>query len=223
MSIAALALAATVCSWNNPGMSPFMGDVVAAVDNYYEIPNNVRIVLKEKIGKHKYDDIATIARNSIQGTSSYGNLRQMHFGDGTICPAVTYDWPVGVEERGLVFCEQNYCIIIPTVCRNVSRIDRLQTNNFLKQETREYSANISEATEVVIDPVAFSLSETNTEETPDDSFRTWVYSNYSMALPFIHAAFPIGAVAPIPEPSSGFLILLGLAAIAAFNWYRRRK
>ena len=30
-----------------------------------------------------------------------------------------------MEERGLVYCEEGHCILVPTVCRNVSRIQRL--------------------------------------------------------------------------------------------------
>jgi hypothetical protein len=33
-------------------------------------------------------------------------------------------WTDRMHERGLVYCEQGHCILVPTVCRNVSRIDR---------------------------------------------------------------------------------------------------
>jgi hypothetical protein len=42
--IATLALAVSAgsalpeCSWDRPGVNPFMGDVVAAVDRYQDIP-----------------------------------------------------------------------------------------------------------------------------------------------------------------------------------------
>ena len=33
------------CSWDSPGHNPFMGDVVAAIDRYSDIPTLVRIKL----------------------------------------------------------------------------------------------------------------------------------------------------------------------------------
>jgi len=33
-------------------------------------------------------------------------------------------WTAGMKERGLVYCEGGQCILVPTVCRNVSRISR---------------------------------------------------------------------------------------------------
>jgi len=127
---AALAVSASTlptCSWDRPGANPFMGDVVAAVDRYADIPAPVRGRLKARMEARQYDEIAAIRRDSITGKRRYGSdIRDMHFGAGTVCRTVTRTkWADDTVERGLVYCESGHCILVPTVCRNVSRIKRL--------------------------------------------------------------------------------------------------
>lgn len=116
------------CSWNKPGVDPFMGDVVAAVDRYRDIPVDVRERLKARMAKREYDDLVSIRRDSINGRAGYdyGNtISEMHFGTHQVCRSVTRAaWTPAMEERGLVYCESGHCILVPTVCRNVSRIAR---------------------------------------------------------------------------------------------------
>jgi PEP-CTERM motif len=114
------------CSWDRPGHDPFMGDVVAAVDRYTDIAPDVRARLKQRMALRNYDDIAVIGRDAIAGRSQYDTaIRDMHFGTGRICGSVSRAaWAPTQQERGLVYCEGNECIVVPTVCRNVSRIRR---------------------------------------------------------------------------------------------------
>lgn len=114
------------CSWDNPGHNPFMGDVVGAVDRYTDIPVDARARLKKRMAAREYDDMVSIKRDTIAGKQQYGTaIRDMHFGWNSVCSTVTRDkWTPAMEERGLVYCEGNHCILVPTVCRNVSRIDR---------------------------------------------------------------------------------------------------
>ena len=130
--LAALALAASgatlpVCSWDRPGVDPFMGDVVAAVDRYTDIAADTRAKLKARMAKRDYDEIVSIKRDAITGKATYGSdITQMYFGAGNVCQTVTRSkWTDAMEERGLVYCEDGQCILVPTVCRNVSRIRRL--------------------------------------------------------------------------------------------------
>jgi hypothetical protein len=124
-ALAASAGSLPVCSWDRPGHNPFMGDTVAAVDRYADIPAPVRAALKRRMAARQYDEVATIRRDSIEGRYSYGDLRDMHFGQGQVCRTVTRDkWAPGAVERGLVYCESEHCLIVPTVCRNVSRVTR---------------------------------------------------------------------------------------------------
>ena len=124
-----LSVATTECSWDRPGHNPFMGDVVAAVDRYKDIPAATRTKLKARMAARQYDEIATIRRDSIEGAAIYApDITGMHFGQGQVCGTVTRErWTQQMRERGLVYCEDGECILVPTVCRNVSRIKRLRT------------------------------------------------------------------------------------------------
>ena len=116
------------CSWDRPGAFPFSGDVVAAVDRYSDIPAPVRAALKRRMEQRQYDEVVVIGRDSISGKARYSaEIRDMHFGSGTVCRSVTRSrWAATAEERGLVYCEAEHCLIVPTVCRNLSRVTRLQ-------------------------------------------------------------------------------------------------
>jgi len=114
------------CSWDRPGHNPFTGDVVAAVDHYPDIPAPTRAKLKSRMASRSYDEIVSIRRDAIVGQGRYQpDIRGMHFGNGQVCGTVSRaKWQTGAEERGLVYCEDGHCILVPTVCRNVSRITR---------------------------------------------------------------------------------------------------
>lgn len=114
------------CDWDRPGHNPFMGDVVAAIDRYTEIPTPVRMRLKQRMQTRKYDDLVDIRRDSITGRHQYApTIRDMHFGLDRVCRQVSRsNWTTQTRERGLVYCEAGHCILVPTVCRNVSRIER---------------------------------------------------------------------------------------------------
>ncbi|MFO1249934.1 MAG: MHFG family PEP-CTERM protein [Inhella sp.] len=133
--LAALALAASTstatlphCSWNRPGANPFTGDLIAAVDRYQDIPQATRAKLKARMAKREYDEIALITRGAILGKSTYNaDISDMHFGSGQVCKTVSRQrWSDTHQERGLVYCQDGHCLIVPTVCRNLSRIVRNQ-------------------------------------------------------------------------------------------------
>jgi hypothetical protein len=101
-----------------------MGDVPSAIERYTDIPEDVRARLKARMLRRDYDDMVTVRRDSIEGARSYEpGIREMYFGTGRICRTVSRSrWPADLQERGLVYCEAGQCILVPTVCRNVSRI-----------------------------------------------------------------------------------------------------
>lgn len=123
---AAAPAAVPSCSWNRPGQNPFMGDVVAAVDRYSDIPAPVRERLKARMAARSYDEVVSIRRDAIVGKARYGAaITGMHFGAGQVCGTVNRaQWAADAQERGLVYCESGHCVLVPTVCRNVSRITR---------------------------------------------------------------------------------------------------
>lgn len=112
------------CSWDRPGADPFMGDVVAAVDRYTDIAPAVREQLQQRMRARQYDEIVVISRDTIRGKQYYdARITEMHFGQGRVCRNVTRaGWSDKMKERGLVYCVQGECILVPTICRNVSRI-----------------------------------------------------------------------------------------------------
>ncbi|WP_431258861.1 MHFG family PEP-CTERM protein [Roseateles chitinivorans] len=123
----ARAAAPAACSWDRPGHDSFMGDVPAAVDRYTDIAPDVRERLKARMRAHDYNDIVEISRDRIAGDASYEpQIRDMHFGQGRVCASVSRDrWSDEQRERALVYCEGTACVMVPTVCRNVSRIARV--------------------------------------------------------------------------------------------------
>ncbi|MDN3918913.1 MHFG family PEP-CTERM protein [Roseateles violae] len=159
--IASIALAASgatlpACAWDRPGVNPFMGDVVAAVDRYVDIPAAVRAKLKARMQKRDYDEIVSIKRDEISGQARYGSeIRDMHFGAGTVCTTVTRSkWTATMEERGLVYCEDGHCILVPTVCRNVSRINRLAARPAAAGPATTHHAAAEPQTELEMEPTS---------------------------------------------------------------------
>jgi hypothetical protein len=242
------------CSWNRPGVNPFMGDVVAAVDRYTDIPADVRARLKTRMAKREYDDLVSIRRDSIDGRAGqqYGSsIRDMHFGTHQICRSVTRSaWTAGMKERGLVYCEGGQCILVPTVCRHVSRISRKAVDADRAEAPEEPVPPSAVAAEPVADPSPTPLAQ---DESP--SFATpqswdhpivsgggsgpigpgeaWGGGPPSGGFPgagpgAVTSSTPPGGVdgvpggvaPPVPEPQTWALMLGGLMALALA---RRRR
>jgi hypothetical protein len=122
--------AATVipaCSWNHPGRNVFTGDIPNSVDDYKDIPKSTREKLKQRLRDRSFEDVAVITRETVKGKDEYdATITEMHFGANSVCKTVTRNkWKDSHVERGLIYCEDGECLIVPTVCRNVSRIKRI--------------------------------------------------------------------------------------------------
>jgi len=124
MALAASLQTSAHCSWDRPNQRPFTGDVVAAVDHYRDLPPDVRQRLKARLQRHDYDDLVEIRRDRIEGLRHYEpEIRGMHFGANAMCRTVSRrGWANDHVERGLVYCDTGHCLMVPTVCRNVSRV-----------------------------------------------------------------------------------------------------
>lgn len=127
LPVGARAAPAAACSWDHPGRDAFTGDVPAAVDRYTDLAPDLRERLKARMRAHDYDDIVEISRDRIAGKAGYEpQIRDMHFGTGRVCSSVSRErWSDDQRERALVYCEGQVCVMVPTVCRNVSRIARV--------------------------------------------------------------------------------------------------
>ena len=126
-SLAAVVAAASVssCSWAHPGANPYRGDPAAALADF-AMPDETRRKLRALMATHRYTDIAIITRDDIVGGERYGDLREMHSGRGQICHGAVdrSAWSDQVKELGLVYCVDETCVIVPTVCNNVSLVTR---------------------------------------------------------------------------------------------------
>jgi hypothetical protein len=174
--IASIALAAAsgaslpACSWDRPGANPFTGDVVAAVDRYQDIAAPLRAKLKARMQKRDYDEIVSIRRGEISGKAQYASeIRDMHFGAGSVCATVTRSqWTPTTQERGLVYCEEGQCILVPTVCRNVSRITRIAARPAAAApaDTAVASSTREPQTELAMEPTSAGLPSAETPAAP---------------------------------------------------------
>jgi hypothetical protein len=214
-----------------------MGDVVAAVDHYTDIPEPTRQALKEKMRLRKYDEIVLIKRDSIEGKSVYSSqIYDMHFGNGKMCQTVTRNkWSHTHQERGLVYCANNECIIVPTVCRNVSRIRKPAATSGKSDGPLLFDApgtgmstvepaEPAPSPELVFDPPVAGPTPTSTPQTfsqsvapQDRPFQSASFPN----VPVFTSAPPVlppGTVPAIPEPATYLLFGAGISVI-----YIRKK
>jgi hypothetical protein len=120
----ALAAAVQTCDWTQRGRDPYRGTMTAAVERYPDIPAPTRRALAARMERQQFDEVVAIRRHGVDG---YAGMRDMHWGAGRVCrgPVDKTGWTASDEEIGLVYCEAGHCLIVPTVCRNVSRIERL--------------------------------------------------------------------------------------------------
>lgn len=219
------------CSWDNPGHDRYQGSVPAAVSSYQDIPKDVQSRLRSRMEARDYDDVAEISRDKIAGKSEYSDLRQMHFGKNRVCNTVSRSkWTPNAKELGLVYCDGEYCLIVPTICNNVSRVTRV-TPATRPQEPSGGGGSAGagspyglpnvpsrfEAAPIVFEPVTFeSASVPMVIASPkDDSWDS--IPDYSGGSGSIggggSCCIPVPPVPGVPEPSTWLLFGLGLGLI----------
>ena len=124
-AVVATTAAGGSCSWAHPGANPYRGDPPAALADF-AMPEDTRRQLRTSMAAHRTTDIVTITRDGIAGDHRYADLREMHSGHGQRCHGAVdrSAWSATHEERGLVYCAGDTCVIVPTVCNNVSLVTR---------------------------------------------------------------------------------------------------
>lgn len=115
------------CSWDKPGADALVNMIPPTVENFADIPRETRQRLSARMNRRAFDDFITIRRDSISGKYRYAaQINQMQFGNGTICKNVKRNgWAPTHLTRALVYCEDNYCVMVPTELRNVALVKRL--------------------------------------------------------------------------------------------------
>lgn len=227
------------CSWDAPGRNPYTGPVPAAVEAYQDIPPAIRAKLRSRMERRAYDELVTIRRDVIEGQdASYTNLRGMHFGKGTVCRQVTRSgWPAEAVERGLVYCEDHHCIVVPTICNNVARVDKVPTRRtaaMLPPAANEPSAGGPGGAWVPLAlpqvappaPVAFAALPMVPAAVPvaeGRSFRLEAAPPAMWALPpyVPPPAFLAPIDPPISEPGTLLLSALGLLGVLVYSLRKR--
>jgi len=124
------------CSWAHPGANPYRGDPVHALGDF-AMPDETRRKLREMMAAHRTTDVATITRDDIVGTDGYTDLREMHSGGGQVCHGAVdrSAWSATRRERGLVYCAEGVCVIVPTICNNVSLVSRKPDHEAVLDDT----------------------------------------------------------------------------------------
>lgn len=115
------------CSWDKPGSDALVNMIPPTVENFADIPRETRKRLSARMNRRAFDDFITIRRDSISGKYRYAaQISQMQFGNGTICKNVKRNgWAPTHLTRALVYCEDNFCVMVPTELRNVALVKRL--------------------------------------------------------------------------------------------------
>jgi hypothetical protein len=225
------------CAWDHPGANPYRGDPIVAVADYPMAPAT-RAALVDQMRQHQYVTIATITRDDIDG---YENMRDMHSGHGVMCHGVVdrRAWRAADVQRGLVYCSADVCVIVPTICNNVSLVDRKPVAGVARPE--EVAALVLPPVDVpsaILPPTTVDLGDLTTVEAPSAGQEgpipaffpvTWYVGGpmvviaprppASGASSPSHPVTPIGPVTPLPpisavrEPMPTWLMVCGLVAV----------
>jgi hypothetical protein len=155
--------AANGCSWAHPGANPYRGAPEAVLADF-AMSDETRRQLRALMVARRFTDVVTITRDRIHGQHEYSDLRQMHSGHGQVCHGSVdrSAWSAKHEERGLVYCVGETCVVVPTVCNNVSLVTR-------KPEQEPLQSGADESIEVspAAGPTPSSSSDIASAEIPD--------------------------------------------------------
>jgi hypothetical protein len=127
-SASATSMSQRECSWQNPGANPYQGNIEDAINFYREIPTPVRETLKARITAGQADELVDIGKYSVRSSTGafYAPaITDMHFGPNLVCSTITRRrWPENMVQKAAMYCEDKYCVIIPFICGNISRIEK---------------------------------------------------------------------------------------------------
>jgi len=214
-----------VCSWNKPGANPYIGDLREAVLNQKDIPVEILHRLAHRVDRKEYDEIVSIRRDSItsdstnqKGVHKYSpHIWNMNFGSrGRVCTTVDRSkWNADSQEKAMVFCEGQYCILLPEVCRNISRVTRLSeelTNAHTIFPAIEEQGLPSFEAMAALDAVPHAPPG----EDPGQAFSSVAVVSLTDHTSFFggeNTTPPGVPVSPVPEPSTWAMMIAGLGVL----------
>jgi hypothetical protein len=225
-AVATALLIQPVCSWDRPGADRYRGTPAAALAHYRDIPATDRAMLAKRIAAGTPDDTVQISRTAIAGQYQYeSSIADMHFGTGRMCRTVTRaKWRPAHREAGAVYCIDDTCVLVPEVCGNVSRVQRIVTSGGgTPGATGGAPALPAPSPPVALAPPSFypAVPVAGGELPP------WVEPGMPPGmLPVMGYPGPgretTGLLplplAPVPEPSTWTMLAGGLALLAARAW-----
>lgn len=230
------------CEWTAPGSDKYMLPLAAAVDKLAYIPVDVRTALKARLQDprkhHNADDHVAMTRAGVVGEMGDWQIRDMNRGNGAVCwGEVTREgWSPEHTERALVFCAQGWCVAYFSVCRNIASAVLVQPRRPPSGMRAPMPFGVEETwTDVAqLDLVPVRISKPSPPTDPrsssssdEDTLEDWWWppvvfrasplmppDPYSRTLSGAALTVP-AVVAPIPEPDTVFMLLLGLVCVAA--------
>ena len=227
---------AAICSWAEPGADSYTGTFADAVDSYQDMSVQTRATLKAKLDARRYDDVVLIKRDAIVSDQdagrSYGaEITGMHFGAGRTCAQVDRSaWSAQHQERGYVYCADGHCIVVPTVCRNISRIAMQQGGIDLGGADVQIGGGGPSYADIAggrgfANTTPLDAPMVRYVEHKTDSFvvRNTTHLHFDFAGPprsWLPPPVGGGHVTPVPEPSTWAMFGLGLCCVA---WVSRRR
>ncbi|HEX8605192.1 MAG TPA: MHFG family PEP-CTERM protein [Pseudoduganella sp.] len=244
LASAAVTAAAMVpaCSWNTPGRNPYRGTATEAVSRYVDIPAATRARLVARIDAGTADDDVVITRDAVLGRSAYGaGITDMHFGRQTVCERVTRErWPASAREPAKVYCADGYCLIVPRVCGNISRIRKAESsggNGPGEEGGGGPAANMpafphrpgwipepAGAPEIDIettDAMARLAAAAPTPAPPSLPIRPFDDWTPGPGGPFRGPSNPPVPVASVPEPAGWLMFLVGATSLLFYSRFRK--
>lgn len=143
MTLTAIALAASLaagsCDLDSTSLPAYTGDVAESVSRFADIPHEAKLRLRERIEKHRFDEVVEIRRDAIDGASSYApELTGLQY-DKTHCSTVSRKtWSLDTKEVALSYCEGERCVLVTVNGRHMLRADRALSASDPQDLLRQY-------------------------------------------------------------------------------------
>ena len=207
------------CDWSHPSADAYMGTPRAAIMAMAEIPRPVRLALAARAEAHTFDDTVYIDRDTIRSPKhAYSPvIRSMAFGSaGRVCKAVTREgWAETRVEGAWVYCDSGWCVAMPAVCRNWAIVTRSTDHHAIFGGSGPLVVALGDEPAAVLiadpqmpsGPAGIPVGQPALADGSVGPASTYAPQSYGPTAAYT----PLIPVPAVPEPSSGALMLAGLA------------